>query len=291
LARGGDPSQFARRLSFFFYVHMDFFEEVCKFRAGRSLWAKLLQERFGVTDPKALMFRFGVVCGGASLTAAQPLNNVVRVGIENLAAVLGGAQSIFTAAYDEATQIPAESSAELALRTQQVLAHESGVARTVDPLGGSYYVEWLTERMEAEMRTVIDEIEAQGGAVAAVESGYLQSRIARRAFERKRQTDSGERVVVGVNAFQRDDAAGVGETFRVDPGEAERVIARYERVKVERDQVAAMRALDALETAAGGDSENLIPYLVDCCHAYATVGEMIGRLKRHWGEFQEPVGF
>jgi methylmalonyl-CoA mutase, N-terminal domain len=291
LARGGDPSQFARRLSFFFYVHMDFFEEICKFRAGRQLWAKLLQERFGVTDPKALMFRFGVVCGGASLTAAQPLNNVVRVGIENLAAVLGGAQSIFTAAYDEATQIPTESSAELALRTQQVLAHESGVARTVDPLGGSYYVEWLTERMEAEMRKVIDEIEAQGGAVAAVESGYLQSRIARRAFERKNQTDSGERVVVGVNAFQRDGGEGVGETFKVDAGEADRVIARYHRVKAERDQAAAMRSLDALETAAGGESENLIPYLVDCCHAYATVGEMIGRLKRHWGEFQEPVGF
>jgi methylmalonyl-CoA mutase, N-terminal domain len=159
IRRGGDVAKFARRLSFFFYVHMDLFEEACKFRAGRRLWAKLLRSRYGVTDEKALHFRFGVVCGGSSLVAAQPYNNIVRVAIENLAAVLGGAQSIFTCAYDEAFQIPTEFSAELALRTQQIVQHESGVAATVDPLGGSYYVEWLTDRMEEGMRGVMDEID------------------------------------------------------------------------------------------------------------------------------------
>src|SRR6185436_11348704 len=157
-SRGADPNNFAQRLSFFFYVHMDLFEEVAKFRAGRRLWARLLAERFGVTDPRALMFRFGVVCGGSSLTAAQPYNNVVRVAVENLAAVLGGAQSVFTCAYDEAFQIPTESSAELALRTQQILAFESGVSRTVDPLGGSYYVEWLTDRTEEAVMKVIQDL-------------------------------------------------------------------------------------------------------------------------------------
>ena len=293
LARGGDVTKFARRLSFFFYVHMDFFEEVCKFRAGRRLWARLLGERYGVTDPKALMFRFGVVCGGSSLTAAQPHNNIVRVGIENLAAVLGGAQSVFTAAYDEAFQIPTEASAEIALRTQQILAYESGVGRTVDPLGGSYYVEWLTERMEAGMREVIDDIESRGGAVAAIESGYIQGRLARRAFERKRRIDSGETVVVGVNAFRRDGEAqeSVGEPFRLDPALARQVVARYHRVKAERDETAAQASLDRLEQAAATEDENLLPLIVACCHAYATVGEMVTRLKRQWGVFQEPVGF
>jgi methylmalonyl-CoA mutase N-terminal domain/subunit len=186
--RGGDIARFAQRLSFFFYVHMDLFEEVCKFRAARRLWAKLLTERYGVEDEKALRFRFGVVCGGSSLTAGQPYNNIVRVGIENLAAVLGGAQSVFTCAYDEAFQIPTEFSAEIALRTQQIIAYESGVARTVDPLGGSYYVEWLTEKMEEEILAVMGEIDDYGGVIRAIEDGYLQARIAKRARERKRQT-------------------------------------------------------------------------------------------------------
>jgi len=290
IRRGGDVEKFARRLSFFFYVHMDFFEEVCKFRAGRRLWAKLLTERYGVKDPKALMFRFGVVCGGSSLVGAQPDNNVVRVGIENMAAVMGGAQSIFTAAFDEAYQIPTEHSAEIAVRTQQIVAHESGIARTVDPLGGSYYVEWLTDQMEDEISKVIDDIETYGGVTKAVEDGWLQLKIAQRASERKRKVDSGETVIVGQNYFRRDDQnEGVAELFKLDPQASARVIEKFERIRDTRNDAEVAKTLAALETAAATDTENLMPYLIDCCHAYATVGEMVATLKSQWGEFEEPV--
>lgn len=290
VGRGADPNKFARRLSFFFYVHMDFFEEICKFRAGRRLWAKLLKERYGITDEKALMFRFGVVCGGSSLTALQPYNNIVRVGIENMAAVLGGAQSIFTCAYDEAFQIPTETSAEIALRTQQIVAHESGISRTVDPLGGSYYVEWLTDEMEAGIEAIIREIEDYGGTVKAIEDGYLQSRIARSALERKLKTDRGERVVVGENYFRHEkDSTDIGEVFRMDPKTAGRVRERYRQMKESRDNAAVATALGRLRDTAATDAENLMPTLVDCCHVYATVGEMVATLRRQWGEFQEPV--
>jgi methylmalonyl-CoA mutase, N-terminal domain len=290
IRRGGDVEKFARRLSFFFYVHMDFFEEVCKFRAGRRLWAKLLTERYGVKDPKALMFRFGVVCGGSSLVGAQPDNNVVRVGIENMAAVMGGAQSIFTAAFDEAYQIPTEHSAEIAVRTQQIVAHESGIARTVDPLGGSYYVEWLTDQMENEIMKVIDEIEVYGGVTKAVEDGWLQLKIAHRAAERKRKVDSGETVIVGQNYFRREDQKdGVAELFKLDPQASARVIEKFVKVRDSRDNDAVAASLSALEAAAAKDDENLMPYLIDCCHAYATVGEMVATLKTQWGEFEEPV--
>ena len=290
IRRGGDVEKFARRLSFFFYVHMDFFEEVCKFRAGRRLWAKLLTERYGVKDPKALMFRFGVVCGGSSLVGAQPDNNVVRVGIENMAAVMGGAQSIFTAAFDEAYQIPTEHSAEIAVRTQQIVAHESGIARTVDPLGGSYYVEWLTDQMEDEITKVINEIEAYGGVTKAVEDGWLQLKIAQRASERKRKVDSGETVIVGQNYFRREDQnEGVAELFKLDPQASARVIEKFERLRDTRDDAEVARTLAALEKAAATDTENLMPYLINCCHAYATVGEMVSTLKSQWGEFEEPV--
>ena len=290
VARGADPNSFAKRLSFFFYVHMDFFEEICKFRAARRYWARKLKERYGVTDEKALMFRFGVVCGGSSLTAEQPLNNIVRVGIENMAAVLGGAQSIFTCAFDEAFQIPTETSAEIALRTQQIVAYESGIARTVDPLGGSYYVEWLTDQMEAEMEKVIAEIDEYGGTVRAIEDGYLQMRIARRALERKLDTDQGERVVVGVNYFRHEEPRNeLGEVFRVDPKAKQQVIERFAHTKATRDGAAVARTLSALRAAAQTDAANLLPLLVDCCHAYASVGEMVATLKDVWGEFEEPV--
>jgi methylmalonyl-CoA mutase N-terminal domain/subunit len=291
LRRGGDIDKLARRLSFFFYVHMDFFEEVCKFRAGRRIWARLLKERYGVSDDKALRFRFGVVCGGSSLQAAQPYNNIVRVGIENMAAVLGGAQSIFTCAYDEAFQIPTETSAEIALRTQQVVAHESGISKTVDPLGGSYYVEWLTDRMDEEISTVIQEITDYGGAEKAIEEGYLQLRIAKRARRRKESIDAGEQVVVGENYFRREDAQqDFGEVFRLDPEVAKRVTEKYNVIMESRDNTAVKRTLSRLEQAASTANDNLLPYLVDCCHAYATVGEMVSTLKGQWGEFQEPIG-
>lgn len=290
LRRGGDASKFAQRLSFFFYVHMDFFEEVCKFRAGRSLWAKLLEERLGITDPKAQRFRFGVVCGGSSLTAAQPYNNIVRVGTETMAAVLGGAQSVFTCAYDEAFQIPTEFSAEIALRTQQIIAYESGIGRTVDPLGGSYYVEWLTKQMETETRAVIDDLDAYGGVIKAIEDGYLQMKIAARAKERKQGIDSGETVVVGQNHFRSNDESGdFGEVFRLDPGAAEKVREKYTAIIAKRDPAAVDKNLAALSEAARRDDVNVMPFIVECCHAYATVGEITAALKREWGEFQEPV--
>ena len=290
IRRGGDLTKFARRLSFFFYVHMDLFEEASKFRAGRRLWAKLLRERYGVTDDKALHFRFGVVCGGSSLVAAQPYNNIVRVAIENMAAVLGGAQSIFTCAYDEAFQIPTEFSAEIALRTQQIVQHESGIAATVDPLGGSYYVEWLTDQMEQGMLAVMAEIDAYGGVVKAIEDGWLQRRIAVRAKQKKDETDCGERIVVGQNRYRREaQADSYGEVFRLDPQISARVLAKHAELKRRRDAARVARALAALEAAAATDTENLMPLLVECCHAYATVGEMVGCLKRCWGEFQEPV--
>ncbi len=288
--RGGDVDKFGRRLSFFFYVHMDFFDEICKFRAARRIWARLMRERYGVQDARAQHFRFGVVCGGSSLVSAQPYNNIIRVTIETMAAVLGGAQSIFTCAYDEPFQIPTEFSAELALRTQQIIAYESGIAKTVDPLGGSYFIEQHTDRMEQAILTVMQEIDDYGGVIKAIEDGWLQMRIAERARERKRMTDRGETIVVGQNAFRRaDQNDDFGEVFRLDPQASRRVIERYESVKARRDNIELERTLARLEQAAGQDDENLIPYLIDCCHAYATVGEMVQRLKAQWGEFQEPV--
>ncbi len=288
--RGGDVEKFAKRLSFFFYVHMDFFEEVAKFRAGRRLWARLMKERYGALDPKAQHFRFGVVCGGSSLVAAQPYNNIVRVTVETMAAVMGGAQSIFTCAFDEAFQIPTEFSAEIAVRTQQMIAFESGIARTVDPLGGSYFVEDHTDRMEAAIEGVMGEIDRYGGVIKAIEDGWLQMRLAERALERKLRVDSGEAVIVGQNHFRREDQRNeVGEVFHLDPNAASRVLEKYQRVLDTRDSTRVEASLARLATAAADDGENLVPYLVDCCHAYATVGEMVATLKRHWGEFLEPV--
>ena len=290
LSRGGEVAKFARRLSFFFYVHMDFFEEVAKFRAGRRLWARLLQERYGVTDEKALMFRFGVVCGGSSLTAAQPFNNVVRVGIETMAAVMGGAQSIFTAAFDEATQIPSEFSAELALRTQQIVALESGIARSVDPLGGSHLVEYLTDRTEEAIEAVMREIDDYGGVVKAIEDGWLQSRIAQTALSRKLAIDAKETLIVGVNTHQTVDSGDtLGEQFKINPDTARTVTDKFERLLQTRDTAGVERSLARLAEASTKDRENLLPYLVDCCHAYATVGEMVDKLRAEWGSFEEPI--
>jgi methylmalonyl-CoA mutase N-terminal domain/subunit len=289
-SRGGDVERFAKRLSFFFYVHMDFFDEIAKFRAGRRLWAKLMKERYGVQDPKAQHFRFGVVCGGSSLIAPQPYNNVVRVAVETMAAVLGGAQSIFTCAFDEAFQIPTETSAELAVRTQQIIAFESGIGRTVDPLGGSYFLEQHTDRMEEAITKVMDEIEAYGGVVRAIEDGWIQMRLAERGLERKLKADSGETVIVGQNHFHRDDEQIViGDVFKLDATVAQRALEKFQRVLDTRDQLAVERSLARLSEVARDDRENLMPYLVECCHAYATVGEIVGCLKKEWGEFQEPV--
>jgi methylmalonyl-CoA mutase N-terminal domain/subunit len=288
--RGGDVEKVAKRLSFFFYVHMDFFDEIAKFRAGRRLWARLMKERYGVKDPKAQHFRFGVVCGGSSLVAPQPYNNVVRVAVETMAAVFGGAQSIFTCAMDEAFQIPTEFSAELAVRTQQILAFESGIGRTVDPLGGSYFLEQHTDRMEEMITKVMSEIDAYGGVIPAIEDGWMQLRLAERGLERKLDTDAGKNVIVGQNFFKKEnEQIGVRELFTLDPTVAQRALEKFQRVLDTRQSSAVDVALAKLSAAAAKDRENLMPYLVDCCHAYATVGEMVSVLKNQWGEFKEPV--
>jgi len=290
LGRGADANGFAKRLSFFFYVHMDLFEEVAKFRAGRRIWAKLLKERYGVTDPKALMFRFGVVCGGSSLTGPQPYNNIARVTVENMAAVLGGAQSIFTCAFDEAFQIPTEFSAEIALRTQQLVAYESGISKTVDPLGGSYYVEWLTDQMEEKIMGVINEVEEYGGVQKAIEEGYIQMQVAQSALKRKLGKDSGDTVSVGENYFRnKDEKLDYGELFEMDPQVADKVLEKLQKVRDNRNNAEVEKALAGLVKAAESDTENVMPHLVECCHAYATVGEMVAALKSCWGEFEEPI--
>jgi methylmalonyl-CoA mutase N-terminal domain/subunit len=287
-ARGLSVDEVGRQLSFFFYTHTDFFEEVAKYRAGRRLWARIMRERFGATSDRACMFRVGCVCGGASLTAEQPLNNVVRVAYQALAATLGGVQSMFTCAWDEALTIPSEETAELALRTQQVLAEETGVAAVVDPLGGSHYVEELTDRFEAEAERIIGEIEELGGMVPCIENGTIQLWIADRAYEDQRLLESGDRVLVGVNKYRRDEAPPRVELYEVDPDELAAQIERVRRVRRERDPQQAESALARLREAAAG-TENLVPYLVECCRAYCTLGEMVAVLRGVFGVFREPA--
>ncbi len=286
--RGLDLEQIGRRLSFFFYTHMDLFEEVAKYRAGRRLWARIMEERFGITDPKATMFRIGVVCGGSSLTAEQPQNNIVRVAYEALAAVLGGVQSIFTCAWDEALTLPSEETAELALRTQQVLAYETGVAAVADPLGGSWYVEELTDRYVEEAERIIAEVDERGGMVACIESGWVQSEVSAEAYRQQRQTESGDRPIVGVNVFQRPDKTHDVEYYQTSQEELVRQRHRLDRVRAERDDDAVTSNLDALKLGARGDA-NLMPLLIDCVQAYCTVGEITLTLREVFGDFQQPL--
>jgi methylmalonyl-CoA mutase, N-terminal domain len=285
--RGLDVDAIARQISFFFYTHMDFFEEVAKYRAGRRLWAKLMRERFHAKDPRSWMFRFGCVCGGVTLTAQQPMNNVVRVSYELLSAVLGGVQSVFTAAYDEAFALPTEATAELSLRTQQVLAYETGVAAVADPLGGSWYVEALTDRMEAEIAALIERVDGMGGMVRAVEQGAIQREIAHEAFRQQKLIEAGEKVVVGVNRFAKPEEPQLA-LYEPDPRIRDRQVARLAEVKRRRDGDQVRRTLDELRTAARG-TRNLMPPLLACVKAYCTVGEMNGVLLDVFGRFQEPT--
>lgn len=281
--------QFAPQVSFFFYTHGDFFEEIAKYRAGRRRWATIVRERYGASTDKAAMFRFGCVAGGASLYAPQARNNTVRVAYEALASVLGGVQSMFTAAWDEPFALPSEESATLALRTQHILAHETGVTRVADPLGGSYFVEALTDATEARIVEIMDDLDAHGGMVRAIEDGYLQGLIADEAYRVHRAIESGERPVVGVNRFVADDEPPPEiATYELDFKGRQLQLDRLARVKAERDPAAVRASLTALARAAEG-TDNLMPLLVDCALAYCTVGEMAGALKDVWGEFQQPV--
>jgi len=278
---------FAQVISFFFYTHNDFFEEVAKYRAGRRRWAHIVRERFEAQDDRSARFRFGVVCGGSTLHAQQPLNNAVRVAYQAMASVLGGVQSMFTAAWDEPFALPTEETTTFALRTQQILAYETGVPRTVDPLGGSYFVESLTDAMEAEIIRIMDDIEQRGGMVAAVESGYVQRLIADESYRQHVEMAGGERIAVGVNRFRTEEPPADVATYSLDEEARARQLARLARVKGERDPLAVKSALHDLATAAAG-TENLMPLLVRCVAGYCTVGEIVETLKGVWGEFQEP---
>jgi len=280
--------EFAPQVSFFFYTHGDFFEEIAKYRAGRRRWATIVRERYGAKDDRSCMFRFGCVAGGASLYAPQANNNIVRVAYEAMASVLGGVQSMFTAAWDEPFALPSEESTTLALRTQQVLAHETGVAKVVDPLGGSYYVEALTDAMEERIIAIMAELEAQGGMVEAVEQGYLHRLIADEAFKVQQALSSGERKVVGVNIFQTDEQPPETEGYQPDELGKQRQLERLAEVKRTRSSADVKATLDALGKGAAADDVNLMPLLIDCAKAYCTVGEMVDVLKAEWGEFVQP---
>jgi methylmalonyl-CoA mutase N-terminal domain/subunit len=283
--------EFAPQVSFFFYTHGDFFEEIAKYRAGRRRWARIVRERYGARDDRSCMFRVGCVAGGASLYAPQARNNIVRVAYEALASVLGGVQSMFTAAWDEPFALPSEDSATLALRTQQILACETGVTRVADPLGGSYYVEALTDRLEARVVEIMADLERRGGMVRCIEDGYLQRLISDEAFRVQKAVASGERAIVGVNRFQTDEDLPEVEGYELDEKGRARQLQRLAEVKRSRPAAAVRAALAALGKAAAQENVNLMPLLVDCAKAYCTVGEMVDVLKEEWGEFQQPAVF
>ncbi|WP_022798217.1 acyl-CoA mutase large subunit family protein [Thermus islandicus] len=287
LERGLEVDRFAPRLSFFFAAHGDIFEEAAKFRAARRLWARIMREEFGAKDPRSWMLRFHTQTGGSTLTAQEPLNNVVRTAYQALAAVLGGTQSLHTNAYDEALGLPTEKSALLALRTQQILAYESGVTRAVDPLGGSFYVEHLTEALEKEAERLIGEIDALGGAVAAVEAGYFQRAIEESAWQFQKEVEEGKRVIVGVNRFL-DPQSPLNEPVpvqRIDPELHERRKREVAAFKARRDGESVRVGLERLREAARGQ-ENLFPYVLEAFRRRATLGEVCGVLREEWGEYQ-----
>ncbi len=284
LEAGLDVDEFAPRLSFFFNAHNNVFEEAAKFRAARRMWAEIMDDRFGADDPKSKQLKFHAQTGGSTLTAQQVENNVVRVAYQALAAVLGGAQSLHTNGKDEALSLPTEDSVRTALRTQQILAHESGVADTVDPLGGSYYVESLTDDLEAEAADILAAVDRRGGMLDAVESGWVKRQIQDVAFDRQQEIESGERVVVGVNEFQVDEDPHV-DVEEVDEDDEARQRERLEAVKDDRDDDAVAAALDAVREAAAGD-DNVLPPMVDAVKAYATVGEISDVLREEFGEYQ-----
>jgi methylmalonyl-CoA mutase, N-terminal domain len=287
--RGLKVDQFGRLLSFYFYTHNDLFEEVSKYRAGRRVWARIMKERFGANDPNSQMFRFGVVCGGSTLTAQQPFNNVVRVAYQLLASVLGGVQSVFTAAWDEPFAIPTEQSAELALRTQQVLAYETNVPSVVDPLAGSYFIEALTDKVEAEVGGIIDRIETMGGMVAAIEKGMIQREIAQEAYRHQMRIESGEQIVVGVNKFARPEPEREQlRLYQADPQIGERQRQKLAQVRGRRDDAKVKKTLVGVAEAARG-SENMMPALSEAVKAYASIGEICAVLRAHFGTYQEPL--
>jgi methylmalonyl-CoA mutase N-terminal domain/subunit len=281
---GMDVDKFAPRLSFFFNAHNDLFEEVAKFRAARRLWAHIMRDRFQARDPRSQMLRFHTQTGGSTLTAQQPDNNIVRVAVQTLAAVLGGTQSLHTNSRDEALALPTEHAVTIALRTQQIIAHESGVTETIDPLGGSWYLESLTDAVEKEARELIADIDAMGGMVKAIEEGYPQRRIQEAAYTFQKQVETGDRVVVGVNKFQKKEA-GRTDLLKVNPEVENSQKAKLADVRRNRSDADVTASLQTLRSAAG-NPDNLMPPILDCVRCYATLGEICGVLRDEFGEYQ-----
>ena len=287
IKRGLDVDEFAPRLSFFFNAHNDFFEEIAKYRAARRIWAREMKERFGAKNPRSWWMRFHTQTAGCSLTAQQPENNIVRTAIQALAAVLGGTQSLHTNSMDEALALPSESAVRIALRTQQIIAHESGVVNTVDPLAGSYFVEALTNRMEEEAYGYFRKIESLGGMLGAIERGFPQREIAESAYRYQREIDTGQRTVVGVNDYLTDEHVTI-PLLEIDREGERRQRERLARVRRERDNELMAQRLEALREAAQG-TENLMPHILDAVRAYATLGEICGVFREVFGEYREPV--
>ena len=281
--------EFAPRLSFFFDSHMDFFEEIAKFRAARRIWARIMRDRYGARDPRSWMLRFHTQTAGVSLTRQQVENNITRTAYEAMAAVLGGTNSLHTNSMDEVLALPTERAAQIALRTQQVLAHETGVANTIDPLAGSYFIEQLTDEMERGAQRYFDRIDEQGGVLRCIENGFFQREIADAAFEFERRLEANERIIVGVNAYT-DGEGGDLPTLRIGPETERDQVRRLEALKGRRDNTSVKHRLEELKTAARG-SDNLMPPLLDCVRAYVTEGEIMAALKEVFGVYREPILF
>ena len=288
LERGLKVDDFAQRLSFFFASHNDFFEEIAKFRAARRIWAKVMKERFHVKNPRSMWMRMHIQTSGCTLTAQQPHNNIVRTTIQALAAVLGGTQSLHTNSFDEALCLPGEDAVRVALRTQQIIAFESGVPNTIDPLGGSYYMEALTNEMEEKAMEYIHKIDDMGGAIPAIEKGFFQKEIADSAYKYQRETDEKKRTIVGVNDYKIEETECPIELSRVDPKVEQEQLANLQRLKRQRDNKKAREALDKLHSSAEKD-QNLMPVMIDAVKAYATLGEITEVLKHVYGEYKELI--
>ena len=288
LAAGLDIDVFARQLSFFFNAHNNFLEEIAKFRAARRLWARIMRDRFGAKNPRSWSLRFHTQTGGSTLTAQQAENNIVRVTVQALAAVLGGTQSLHTNSMDEALSLPTEKAVQIALRTQQVLAYESGVADTVDPLAGSYFLEYLTDEIERRAEAYIDRIEAMGGAVKAVEEGYIQREIQDAAYRTQQAIEAGDEIVVGVNRFQVEEEP-LADLLRIDAAAQEAQVARVRALRTRRDNRRVAELLSQIELAARAPKAPLMPLFVEAVQAYATLGEISGVLRQVFGEYQAPT--
>ena len=285
---GLDPNVFGKRLSFFFAANNNFLEEVAKFRAARRLWAKIMKNRFNITNAEALKLRFHTQTGGSTLTAQQPLNNIIRVTIQALAAVLGGTQSLHTNSYDEALGLPTEESVRIALKTQQIIAYESGVADTIDPFAGSYAIEAMTNEIEKKAMEYIEKIDQMGGMIKAIETGYVQKEIHESAYKQQLAIDKGEEVIVGVNKFQMEEDVKKREILKVDPELEKKQVERLKKLKERRDNEKVRKSLQKIKEVASSQ-ENLFPYVLEAVKVYATVGEISNALRDVFGEYTETV--